>query len=189
LVIRNGYLKDGSLGAGDGNGFKTGGNDDKDLKHNAVFINTIVAGNAVDGYDHNSNRGEVTIYNAIAHNNGRNINFSSKNQASKLTIKNAISMGGSNSLKASSTDIKANSLQDGRSATESDFVSVKIDELLKPCKADGSLPDIDYFKLVKGSDLIDAGVDVGLPYNSPAPTLEPLSQSESQVSIFFTRQF
>jgi hypothetical protein len=81
-VIRNGYLKDGSPGAGDGNGFKTGGSDDKDLKHNAIFINTIAAGNAVDGYDHNSNRGEVTIYNAIAHDNGRNINFSSSNIAS-----------------------------------------------------------------------------------------------------------
>ncbi|MGD8914879.1 MAG: right-handed parallel beta-helix repeat-containing protein, partial [Candidatus Thiodiazotropha sp.] len=170
-VIRNGYLKDGSLGAGDGNGFKTGGSDDKDLKHNAVFINTIAAGNAVDGYDHNSNRGKVTIYNAIAHDNGRNINFSSKNQASKLTIKNTISIGGSNSLQASSTDIEANSWQDGRSAEESDFVSMDIDELLKPRKADGSLPDVKYFKLVDDSELIDAGVDVGLPYNGSAPDI------------------
>jgi hypothetical protein len=170
-VIRNGYLKDGSLGAGDGNGFKSGGSDDKDLKHNAIFINTIAVGNAVDGYDHNSNRGEVTIYNSIAHDNGRNINFSSTNQASKLTIKNTISMGASNSLKASSTDITANSWQDGRSATESDFVSVDIDELLQPRKADGSLPDVEYFKLVNDSDLIDAGDDVGLPYNGSAPDI------------------
>jgi hypothetical protein len=170
-VMRNGYLKDGSLGAGDGNGFKTGGSDDKDLKHNAILINTIAAGNAVDGYDHNSNRGEVTIYNAIAHDNGRNINFSSSNQASKLTIKNTISMGASDSLKASSTDIEANSWQDGRSAEENDFVSVDIDELLMPRKADGSLPDVNYFKLVDESNLIDAGVDVGLPYNGAAPDI------------------
>jgi hypothetical protein len=170
-VIRNGYLKDGSLGAGDGNGFKTGGSDGKDLKHNAIFINTIAAGNAVDGYDHNSNRGEVTIHNAIAHNNGRNINFSSSNTASKLTIKNTISLGASDSLSANSTDIQANSWQDGHSATESDFVSVDIDELLAPRKADGSLPDVNYFKLVNGSDLIDAGVDVGLPYNGSAPDI------------------
>jgi hypothetical protein len=178
-VIRNGYLKDGSLGAGDGNGFKTGGSDDKDLKHHAVLINTIAAGNAVDGYDHNSNRGEVTIYNAIAHNNGKNINFSSTNQASKLTIKNTISMGASDSLKASSTDIEANSWQDGRSATESDFVSVDIDELLQPRKADGSLPDVEYFKLVDDSDLIDTGVDVGLPYNGSAPDIGAFESGES----------
>lgn len=170
-VIRNGYLKDGSRGAGDGNGFKTGGSDGKDLKHNAIYINTIAAGNAVDGYDHNSNRGEVTIHNAIAHNNGRNINFSSTNQAAKLIIKNTVSMGASDSLKASSTSIDANSWQDGRSATEGDFTSVDIDELLKPRKADGSLPDVNYFRLVKGSDLIDAGVDVGLPYNGAAPDI------------------
>jgi hypothetical protein len=170
-VVRNGYLKDGSLGAGDGNGFKTGGSDKKDLKHNAVLINTIAAGNAVDGYDHNSNRGTVIIHNAIAHDNKRNINFSSKNQASKLTIKNTISIGGRDSFVAGSTDIKANSWQNGRSATKSDFVSMDIDELLKPRKADGSLPDVEYFKLNKGSDLIDAGVDVGLPYNGSAPDI------------------
>ncbi|MGD9171940.1 MAG: DUF4990 domain-containing protein, partial [Candidatus Thiodiazotropha sp.] len=67
--------------------------------------------------------------------------------------------------------IEANSWQDGRSAEESDFVSMDIDELLKPRKADGSLPDIKYFKLVDDSELIDAGVDVGLPYNGSAPDI------------------
>jgi hypothetical protein len=170
-VFRNGYLKDGSRGAGKGNGFKTGGSKNMDLKHNAVFINTIAAGNALDGYDHNNNRGKVTIYNAIAHDNGMNFSFRSKKPALKLTVKNTISIGGRDRLEASSTDIEANSWQDGHSATQSDFVSMDIDELLKPRKADGSLPDVDYFKLVNGSDLIDAGVDVGLPYNGSAPDI------------------
>jgi hypothetical protein len=88
-----------------------------------------------------------------------------------MTIKNTISMGARDSLRASSTDIEANSWQDGHSASRSDFVSVDIDELLKPRKADGSLPDVNYFKLVDDSDLIDAGVDVGLPYNGSAPDI------------------
>ncbi len=170
-AIRNGYLKDGSLGKGDGNGFKTGGSDGKDLKHNAVCINTIAAGNAVDGYDHNSNRGAVTLYNVIAHNNGKNINFSSSNKAQKLTIKNSISVGASDSLKADTTDISHNSWQNGLTATSVDFASMAIDELLAPRKADGSLPDVNYFKLLNGSDLIDAGVDVNLPYQGSAPDL------------------
>jgi hypothetical protein len=172
-AIRNGYLKDGSLGAGDGNGFKTGGSDGKDLKHNTLFIYTIAAGNAVDGYDHNSNRGVVTIHNAIAHKNGKNINFASKNMAGELNIVNTISMDGAgdDNLKAAKTNIEANSWQDGRSATESDFVSVDIDELLKPRKADGSLPDVKYFKLVKDSDLIDAGLEYGQLYNGKAPDI------------------
>jgi hypothetical protein len=33
------------------------------------------------------------------------------------------------------------------------------------------LPDIDYLKLVPGSDLRNAGVDLGLPYSGSAPDL------------------
>ena len=37
---------------------------------------------------------------------------------------------------------------------------------------DGSLPDLgDYFHLAPGSDLIDAGTNVGLPYSGSAPDL------------------
>src|SRR4029079_6047349 len=36
-------------------------------------------------------------------------------------------------------------------------------------QADGSLPAIDFLRLAPGSHLIDAGVDVGLPYNGLAP--------------------
>ncbi|AJQ97543.1 right-handed parallel beta-helix repeat-containing protein [Gynuella sunshinyii] len=172
-AIRNGYMKNGTKGSGDGNGFKTGGSDDKALKHNAVFINTIAAGNIVDGYDHNSNRGSITIYNAIAHQNGRNINFGSTNIAQSLTIKNTISYDGdgSDSLKASSTNISNNSWQSGVSTSSSDFQSLNIDQLLAPRKADGSLPDVSYFHLVRGSDLVNAGVDVGLPYSGSAPDI------------------
>lgn len=69
------------------------------------------------------------------------------------------------------TDISGNSWQDGLFATEADFLSIDIDELLAPRKKDGSLPDVKYFKLVNGSDLIDAGVNVGLPYNGSAPDI------------------
>lgn len=170
-AIRNGYDRFNNAVTGDGNGFKTGGSDDKTLRHNAIFINTIAAGNRVDGYDHNSNRGDVTIHSAIAHNNGRNINFGSSNQANKLTIKNTVSLGQSGSLNASTTDITHNSWQNGVSATAADFISIDIDELLAPRQADGSLPEVNYFRLQSNSDLIDAGTDVGLPYNGSAPDI------------------
>jgi len=170
-AIRNGYDSSNNAVDGDGNGFKTGGSDDKDLKHNAIYINAIAAGNRVDGFDHNSNRGTVTIYNSIAHNNGSNINFSSTNPAAKLTIKNTISYGTNGSLNATSTDITNNSWQDGHSATSADFSAVSIDELLGARKSDGSLPDVSYFHLIVSSDLIDAGVDVGLDYVGSAPDI------------------
>jgi hypothetical protein len=40
-----------------------------------------------------------------------------------------------------------------------------------PRNADGSLPTINFLKLAAGSDLIDKGVNVGLPYNGTAPDL------------------
>ena len=172
-AFRNGLLKDGSTGGGDGNGFKTGGSDNKDLSHNGIFTNCVAAGNVVDGFDHNSNRGSIIIYNASAHANGRNFSFGSGNVASALTIKNSVSLasGSSDQLNATSTDIMNNGWQNGLSTTADDFASLDIDLMLQPRKADGSLPDIDYLHLVSGSDLIDAGVDVGLDFNGSAPDL------------------
>lgn len=171
-AFKNGYLMDGNLSGGDGNGFKTGGSDDKDLKHNAIFKNCIAAGNVVDGFDHNSNRGNVEIYNSVAYQNGRNINFSSTNRANLLLIKNTVSFApnnGNDSFSAVSTDINFNGWQSGLVTNNEDFVSVDLELLASPRKPDGSLPDIDFLKLVTGSDLIDAGIDVGLPFIGSAP--------------------
>lgn len=172
-AIRNGYLESGKASGGDGNGFKTGGSDDKDLKHNAVFTNSIAAGNAVDGFDHNSNRGTVTIYNSIGYANGRNFGFSSSNALKKLTIKNSISYQGdsSDSLKASSTSISNNSWNGSVSVSSGDFESVSIDALTGARQSDGSLPDVSFFHLKSSSDLIDAGTDVGLDYEGDAPDI------------------
>ncbi|MEN3323230.1 right-handed parallel beta-helix repeat-containing protein [Mariniflexile soesokkakense] len=173
-AFRNGYLKNGTIGGGDGNGFKTGGSDDKLLKHNAIYKNCIAAGNVFDGFDHNSNRGDVTLYNCSAYSNGRNINFSSTNIANSLTIKNTISISGvsgGDSYSATTTNITNNSWQNGLVANASDFVSLDMTLLTAPRKADGSLPDIDFMKLVPDSDLIDKGVDVGLAFNGAAPDL------------------
>ncbi|SDI03176.1 protein of unknown function [Vibrio xiamenensis] len=174
-MIRNGYQKNGVAGSGDGNGFKTGGSDDKDLAHNGLYINTISAGNTADGYDQNSNRGTVTIYNAIAYNNARNFGLGdgSSRELEKLTVKNSVSLDGDSSDKfgGSSTSISNNSWQDSLSFSSSDFESVDIDDLLADRQSDGSLPVVEFFHLKSGSELIDAGTDVGLDYNGDAPDL------------------
>jgi hypothetical protein len=177
-AIDNGKLKSGAVGAGDGNGFKSGGSDDKALRHNATYVRCIAAGNVHDGFDHNSNRGSVTIRNCAAHNNGSNINFSASNIAASLTIKNTISLGTNGELNATTKDITNNSWQDGLSATNADFVSVDTALLKSKRKSDGSLPDIDYLKLVPTSDLRNAGIDVGLPFTGSAPDLGPFESAE-----------
>jgi hypothetical protein len=68
--------------------------------------------------------------------------------------------------------------------TEDDFVSLddpsmtvtgedlsKIPGMLGPRNADGSLPEVDFLKLKKGSRAIDQGEDVGLPFAGKAPDL------------------
>ncbi|MCW3804128.1 Ig-like domain-containing protein [Plebeiibacterium marinum] len=66
-------------------------------------------------------------------------------------------------------------ITDSVTVTDDDFVSIDsleiISQLTAPRKSDGSLPDITVFQLAEGSDLIDAGTYVGLPYNGTAPDI------------------
>jgi len=55
--------------------------------------------------------------------------------------------------------------------TDADFVSLDSSQIRGARKADWSLPDITFLKLASTSDLIDGGVDVGLPYSGSAPDL------------------
>lgn len=189
-AFRNGYLKNGTIGGGDGNGFKTGGSDDKLLKHNAIYKNCIAAANVFDGFDHNSNRGNVQLYNCGAYSNGKNISFSSTNIANSLTIKNTISLlGNSNdSYSATTTNITNNSWQNGLIANAGDFISLDINLLSSPRKADGSLPDIDFMKLVSDSDLIDKGIDVGIAFSGPAPDLGAFESATLGIDDFLVEQ-
>jgi hypothetical protein len=170
-AIKNGYLKTGVKGAGDGNGFKTGGSDDKLLKHNATYTNCVAVSNVADGFDHNSNRGVVTIYNCSAYSNGVNYSFSNTNLLEKLTIKNSCSLGAYGATNAALIDVTNNSWQNGIVTDASDFKSIDYNQLLAPRKADGSLPDVTFLNLNSGSDLIDKGIDVGLPFIGSAPDL------------------
>lgn len=170
--IQNGYLMDGTASGGDGNGFKTGGSDNKDLKHNAIYIRSVAVGNRFDGFDHNSNRGEVTLYNCSAYDNGTNYGFGSTNPLESLIIKNSNVLGEVGSINATSLDVTNNSWDtEGVESSVDDYVSIDYAELTGPRKEDGSLPDVSFFHLEADSDLIDAGVDVGLPFNGSAPDL------------------
>ena len=56
-------------------------------------------------------------------------------------------------------------------ANSADFISVDYNQLATVRKTDGSLPDVTAFHLVAGSDLIDKGINVALPFNGSAPDL------------------
>ncbi len=64
-----------------------------------------------------------------------------------------------------------NSWDSNVSISSSDFLSVDSTGIMGPRQADGSLPELDFLKLVEGSDLIDAGLNVDLPFAGKAPDL------------------
>src|SRR5258705_8816401 len=64
-----------------------------------------------------------------------------------------------------------NSWQLPVTVTAADFASMTEPAAGASRQADGSLPDNGFARLVAGSDLIDKGVDVGLPFNGPKPDL------------------
>jgi hypothetical protein len=143
-AFNNGMLKDGKLSGGDGNGFKTGGSDDKLLKHNATYTNCISIGNTKSGFDHNSNRGVVTLLSCVSFfNKGKNLSFGSKNQVSKLIVKNCVVYGPLGSLDADQVVSQHNSWQLDKELKMIDFLDLDFKTLSKPRKADGSLPDIN----------------------------------------------
>lgn len=169
----NGKLKSGTVSGGDGNGFKTGGSDTKDLKHNASYKNCIAADNVKKGFDHNSNRGEVTLYNCAAYLNGTNMGFGTGNPLAKLTIKNTVVLGNTGDGNADVKDVTNNSWNSNPAIAvkSTDFESVTIADLKAARKADGSLPDINFLRPKSTSALINRGVDVGLPYKGTAPDI------------------
>jgi hypothetical protein len=57
----------------------------------------------------------------------------------------------------------------GSTISSADFLSLDSSANLGARKADGSLPDSDFLKLAPTSQLVNAGVSLGLPFNGAAP--------------------
>lgn len=155
---------------GNGNGFKLGGNRST---HNVELHRCLSVRNTVRGYDQNNNFGAMVIYNASAYDNGCDYGFGSRDGGS-VTVKNSLSLSSrsANYFKCPSVVDQNNSWNtQGVSCTAADFASLDVELVLEERQADGSLPQNLFMQLVENSDLIDAGVNVGLPFSGAAPDL------------------
>ncbi|MEN8905594.1 MAG: right-handed parallel beta-helix repeat-containing protein [Clostridiales bacterium] len=149
------------------NGFKIGG---KYQQANHVLRNCLVFDQPKKGFDQNNNTGGLTIYNCLAYNNGINFGLGNDvNEGQIHDLKNNISLNGPDTI--SNSKESNNSWNDGFSASENDFISLDTSLATLNRKANGSLKSTQLFKLKKSSILIDAGIDVGLPFNGLAPDL------------------
>jgi hypothetical protein len=175
----NGYREDGRTVGGDGGGFKFGSTT---TSNGSVFKrtvrNNIAVYNRTRGYNQNAANVKFYFYNNIAWKNAKGLDFFSYNL--QHVFRNNIVFGNDNNYSGSySNSIKDHNSYDpvmspsGPTASSSDFISLDTTGISKPRKADGSLPDINFMKLASGSDLIDAGMNVGIAFAGKAPDLGP----------------
>ncbi len=166
-AFKNGYLANGSRSNGDGNGFKVGGNY---VVGNHLVENCISFDNYKYGYHQNNNMGKVTIYNSIGFdNNNRNFNFYLTNADTSVLTNNISFSGGSNDKFVNCTS--TTNSWDGFTVSTSDFITADKNLAKDARMPDGSLPANNFMRLAAGSSLIDAGTDVGIPYNGSAPDI------------------
>jgi hypothetical protein len=169
--FKNGYLKNGSASTGNGNGYKMGGSDSVNLMHNMILKKCLSFDNRVKGFDQNNNRGSMTVYNCTGYRNGTNYSISlTLNSGKVLTVKNCVALGAYGSLGSFALQ-QTNSWMPPFVVTNDDFVSIDTAGVRGPRNADGSLPAITFMHLAQGSDLIDAGTYVGIPYLGNGPDL------------------
>lgn len=170
--FQNGYLMTGVPSSGNGNGYKMGGSDSANLSHTMILKNCLSFHNRVKGFDQNNNRGSMTLLNCTSFSNGTNYGMSgSIDNGSVMTLTNCISAApGGVSLNPGAV-ITTDSWMSPFVVTNDDFLTVDTTGVRGPRQADGSLPVLTFLHLAPGSDLIDQGTDVGLPYNGVAPDL------------------
>jgi hypothetical protein len=175
-AFKNGwYWLDGSTNSSmNGNGFKMGSSAASST-HNVILKNCLSFQNKAKGFDQNHNRGDMTLYNCTAFSNGGN-NYSiyeTLASGKMLRLTNDVNLTGGVNLLADGNVVvqTTNSWMSPFDVNNADFVSIDANEAYGPRKADGSLPDVNFMHLAPGSDLIDGGTDVNLPYNGAAPDL------------------
>jgi hypothetical protein len=185
----NGYLE-----GGNGNGFKSGGLRDSISEPGRIMTHCLIAFNKAyglhsldyTGYYRNNARiyNNTSFANLIGfvefantdrpfHNSVYKNNLSYKD--GQITLVAQYSTTGYPESH-NTWDFKLNSypgytITDSVTVNDADFISVIPKGLSGPRKADGSLPDVDFLHLAKGSDLINAGTNIGKPYKGLAPDI------------------
>ena len=175
---------------GDGNGFKAGGyaHDAANQIPNPVPIHTvefcIAVRNKANGFDSNHHLTGNDWYNNSAYQNATNFNMVNRVSPDSDDIwangydhvlKNNLSYNArayeTEYIDNAQNTLSHNSFDLGISITNADFVSLDQSQLTAARKSDGSLPDIDFMRPAQGSDIIDAGIDIGFSFWGDAPEL------------------
>jgi MYXO-CTERM domain-containing protein len=181
----NGYLPGTMTASGDGNGFKAGGYGlpATDVPPNPpvhVVQKCLAFFNRAAGFYVNHHPVADRFYNNTSYNNHPNFNLlgvaaDGNTGVNIALLRNNIAFGGT--LLSNNTGPQIDEANNswnanlGVTVTAADFQDLSITGMDGPRLADGSLPNVSNFHLAATSDLLDKGVNVGLPYVGVAPDL------------------
>ncbi len=188
----NGYAMYGTFNPadGNGNGFKMGSSQ-TGVRH--LVQNNVAWKNKASGFYANHSTGGNTWYNNTSFMNGTQYNMLASPAGMPDTtitltgslvhiMRNNIGYPNKNT-NMTGVDTMFNTWDLGITPAAKDFASitdpsvsmtgvgVESSGALGPRAADGSMPNVDFLKLAAGSQMIDKGTDVGLPYVGSAPDL------------------
>lgn len=172
-AFRNGYDDDLNP-LGNGNGYKLGGTPTPSGGH--TLQNCLSFGHRNHGFLENGANTAMNLYNCAAtHNGGSSYIFAT---LTGNVFHNCHQHGnGSGETINASADDSFCSWTLAVTVSDADFDSVSFTGADGARQSDGSLPVLSYLKLAVGSDLIDAGTDVGLSYLGAAPDLGPYEKA------------
>jgi pectate lyase len=183
----NGYDQEFN-GIGDGNGFKAGGYGSNgssvpaSIPRHIIRNNLSVYNRSAGFYANHQVGGQTWINNTAIGNQGANFNMLSTLSDNDTDVdgydhymRNNLGFDGYHEVinlgDENSNDIYNNYFNLPIYVTAEDFRSLDERQLMASRKSNGDLPDISYGHLKQGSDLIDAGVDIGHEYNGACPDL------------------
>jgi hypothetical protein len=175
----NGFVLDTGERAGNGAGFKSGGFGRNPARFPPQIPAHIIRfnlsfDNRVQGFYANYHPGPLHFYNNTAFANPRNFDMQTVVDPVVHVLRNNIAFGPGVALAnvtKSDPDDQFNSWNLQTPITDADFLSTSPEGLDGPRQADGSLPRLDFMRPAPAGRLIDAGTDVGLPFNGNAPDL------------------
>jgi hypothetical protein len=161
-------------GDGDGCGFKLGRTTESPLPEPQRIVTRCMAfKNRFIGFNQNGANVAMILSNNIAYDND-DAGFELSQYRNEISVRNNISYKNGSVTNLSGSVIHDHNSWDASppvTCTDNDFVSIDTAGTSGLRQPDGSLPLLDFLRLGAGSDLINAGTDVGLPFNGNAPDI------------------
>jgi len=176
LTFSNGYNVFGvTTFAGDGNGFKMGGDYQPGRHH---YIDCVSFGNRVNGYDQNNNIAGLDVDNCTAFNNG-GANYSMNHDSTNApmlgvhVVRNTLSIAGHSADAFRTGSLLTNNSWQVLSPapTSAELLSIAGAYAMGARRDDGGLPETPFLRPIPGSRLMDRGTNIGNAFFGPSPDL------------------